>query len=361
MMVDWLTVEVPDPIGLPVNAGHILKVTPDGSVEWSTAARLPVEGSWSSNMMFRCVGASSADESLHRAQYELGAPSRRSGIEISGNPTKFLQGHNLFGSDCATDLLSRALERAAPKVWPHLDELPEFDLAEASISRIDLTGSWLLDRETDVVPYLRAMEERVWCPFRGRGVMSDVGTLYYGRVVKGKRAKDWQLKLYSKGLEIGVHQLPLPAYSVPGLLDHVNRTIRVELTLRTAELKRLGLTKVGDWTPERVAEIWRSYVAKLDFGEATLNLDTLDLAELGLKARHATALAAWKAGNDLRGCMSRETFYRLRRELKAATGYDIAVRCPKSNVVPLRRMVMASDAGRPEWADALTEALSRAA
>jgi II/X family phage/plasmid replication protein len=59
--------------------------------------------------------------------------------------------------------------------------------------------------------------------------------------------------------------------------------------------------------------------------------------------------------------MSRETFYRLRRELKAATGYDIAVRCPKSNVVPLRRMVMASDAGRPEWADALTEALSRAA
>jgi hypothetical protein len=206
------------------------------------------------------------------------------------------------------------------------------------------------------------MEERVWCPYRGKGVMNDVGSLYYGLVDKGKRAKDWQLKLYSKGLDIGVHKLPLPAYSVPGLLDEVNRTLRVELTLRTAELKRLGLIRVGDWTPERVAEVWRSYVAKLDLGEATLNLDTLDLAELGLKPRLVNALAAWKSGVDLRAIHPDRTFRRLRSELKAATGHDIALRCPKSNVVPLRRLVAAVEApSRPIWADALTEILSRAA
>jgi hypothetical protein len=363
MMIDWLTVELPDPIGLPVNAGHIVRVARTGEVEWSTAARLNVEGSWSSNMTFRSVCAEhvEAKRNAHLPGHHSFA-RQRSGLEVSGNPAKFLQGHNLFGPDDATQLLGRVLDRAAPAIWPHLGELPTFDLAEALVSRIDLTASWMLERESEVMPFLRAIEERVWVPYRGRGVMDAGGsTLYFGRTDKGKRAKDWTLKLYSKGRDIAVHPIPLPSYGVPNLLGDVNRTVRVELTLRTAELKRLGLTKVGNWTPDRVAEVWRTYVGKMDFGEATLNLDTLDLAELGLKPRHATALGAWKAGNDLRACMSKETFYRLRRELKAATGYDIALRCPKSNVVRLQRVIEAQEVGRPTWADDLTEVLSKVA
>jgi hypothetical protein len=351
MMIDWLTVEVPDPVGLPINDGHVCRIRPDGTLDWSTACKRQLEGSWASSMLFRALGA--ADDGVCG-----------SGLQISGNPAKFLAGHNLFGPDCPTELLSRLLDRVGPTLWPtSYHDASLIDLAQGDISRIDLTGSWLLDRAEDCVPYLRAMEELVWCPYRGRGVMDSGGsTLYYGRTAKGKRAKDWQLKLYAKGPEITFHRLPLPAYSVPGLLDHVNRTLRVELTLRLPELKKLGLTKVGDWTPEKVAEVWRLYVAKLDFAETTLNLDTLDLAELGLKTRHATALAAWKAGNDLRACMSKTAFYRLRKELRELTGFDIANRRPKSNVVPLQRFVTAyDDAACPDWADALTEALSRAA
>lgn len=363
MMVDWLTVELPDPVGLPVNAGHILRVSADGLVEWTTPARLSVEGSWSSNMTFRCVGAESHDDERSRASWELRAGElRESGLEISGNPAKFLHGHNLFGTDDVASLLSGVVGKAKGSIWPDLFECPEIDFSQGLVSRIDLTGSWLLDRAEDVVPFLRAMEERVWCPYRGRGVMEAGGsTLYYGRTAKGKRAKDWALKLYSKGREISVHRLPEPAYAVPGLLDEVNRTVRVELTLRTAELKRLGLRNVGDWSPAKVAEIWRLFVDKLDFGESTINLDTVDLGRLGLKARHVHALAAWKAGNDLRSGMSRASFYRLRKELKAATGYDIATARPVSNVVPLRRVVTASPALQPHWADHLTAALARAA
>jgi len=361
-MIDWLSVEVADAVGLPINDGHFCRVRPDRSLEWATACRKSVEGSWSGNMTFRALGASYVEDTTPAPYMARRLEVKQSGLEISGNPAKFLHGHNLCGSADAVDLLGRVIERAAPAIWPDLAKLPPLDLAEASVNRIDLTSSWLVPRHSEVLPYLAAMAERIWVPYRGRGVLDGGGsTLYYGRTDKGKRAKDWTLKLYSKGHEIGVHPLPLPAYTVPGLLDDVNRTIRVELTLRTAELKRLGLTKVGDWTPEKVREVWEAYVAKLDFGEATLNLDTLDLAELGLKPRHATALAAWKAGNDLRACHSKETFYRLRRELKAATGYDIALRCPKSNVVPLRRIVEAHEAGRPAWADALTDALSKVA
>jgi hypothetical protein len=169
------------------------------------------------------------------------------------------------------------------------------------------------------------------------------------------------LKLYSKGRDIAFHKIPAPAYSVPGLLEEVNRTVRVELTLRTQELKRLGLRRVGDWSRQRVADIWRSYVDRLNFGDTELNLDTCELGELPLKARQIDALAAWRAGNDLRAGRSRPSYYRLRKELLDATGVDIALRVPKSNVVPLRRVVAASPAGRPAWADALDKVLAEAA
>ncbi len=348
-MIDWITAELPDPVGIPVHDGQHVRVRQDGTVEWATDRRRNVEGSWSSNMTFRALGAAPDGETA-------------SGLEVSGNPAKFLAGHNLFGTDDLHDLVSRTIGKAKDAIWPDLFQQPELDLSEGELSRIDLTGSWLLERDSDVMPYLRAMEETVWCPYRGRGVMESGGsTLYYGRTAKGKRAKDWTLKLYWKGPEITVHPLPLPAYSVPGMLDDINRTIRVELTLRTAELKRLGMTKVGHWTAAKVREIWEAYVAKLDFGDATVNLDTADLSALGLKARHVTALGAWKAGNDLRGCMSKTAFYRLRKELKGLTGYDIALACPKSNVVPLRRLVMATPAALPSWADQLTAVLARAA
>lgn len=360
-MVDYLTVELPDPVGLPVHDGHVCRVRSDGSLEWATHCRKSVEGSWSSQMTFRAIGADYSDD-VGQALRELGHSSvKRSGLEVSGNPAKFLRGHNLFGSADVAALLCEVISKAKGAIWPDLFADPELDVSSAQISRIDLTGSWLLERESDVLPFLRAMEEKVWCPYRGRGVMNDVGTLYYGYTKKNKRAKDWQLKLYAKGVEIGVHPLPLPAYDVPGLLDDVKRTIRVELTLRTAELKRLGLRCVGDWSPAKVAEIWELYVMKLDFGEGTVNLDLCELGALGLKARHAHALAAWKAGNDLRAGISRASFYRLRKELRELTGYDVGTTLPKSNVVPLRRVVTASPALRPHWADHLTAALDRAA
>lgn len=367
IMVDWITARLPDPVGIPVNAGEVTKVSRDGEVEWSAKARLQVEGSWSSSMTFRGNAASSCDEEEHRAAWELAAAAGEGGprdpeLEVSGNPAKFLNGHNLFGTDDVADLLVRTVRKAKSAIWPDLFDEPEIDVSDALLSRIDLTGSWVVDRAEDVVPILQAMEQTVWCPYRGRGVFDAGGsTLYYGRSAKGKRAKDWALKLYWKGAEVGAHPLPEPAYSVPGLMDDVNRTIRVELTLRTAELKRLGLRRVGDWTPAKVREIWEAYVAKLDFGEATVNLDTVDLASLGLKARHIHALASWKAGNDLKAGMSRSAFYRLRNELKDLTGYDIAARRPVSNVVPLRRVVTISPALHPRWADHLTTALSVAA
>lgn len=368
-MVDWLTVDLPDPVCVPVNSGQVLSVTNDGVVEWSTAKRLQLRGSWDSSMTFRALAVESSATSVSNYRRyqamdieETEIERRRSPLQISGNPAKFLNGHNLFGSADVSGLLSGVIDKAQHAIWPHLDVVPAVDVSAGEISRIDLTASWLLDRAEDVLPVLRAIEETVWCPYRGRGVFDAGGsTLYFGRTAKGKRAKDWALKLYWKGAEVGVHKLPKPAYCVPGLLEELQRTIRVELTLRTPELKRLDLRSVGQWTPAIVAQIWEAYMGKLDFGQSTVNLDAVDLRKLGLNSRLTMALAAWKAGNDLRAAMSRPTFYRLRKKLIEKTGFDIATKRSSSNVVPLRRLVTVTPALYPRWADQLTEALEVAA
>jgi len=359
MMVDYLTVELPDAVRVPVNGGHVAKVRPDGSVEWATACRRDLRGSWSSNMTVRAI-ASSHREGDGKFGH-TGRKLRESGLELQGNPAKFLSGHNLFGSDCVVDLLDRTLASVLPAIYPDLPELPRIDVREGRVARIDLTGSWLLDRESDVLPTLRAMEERIYCPYRGRGVQRDIGTLYYGLVDKGKRAKAWQLKLYAKGLEVMVHKLPQPAYGVDGLMDELKRTIRVELTLRTEELKRLGMSQVSDWTRERVRAVWEQYVGKLDFSDGHVNLDVNELAAAGIKHRLRDAIAAWKSGNDMRVGRSPATFSRLRKQIREATGYDIATVMPKSNVVPLRRVVELVPATRPAWADQLDRVLREAA
>lgn len=367
VMCDWISAEVPDRVGLPVNSGQVMRVDRDGQIEWTTPTRLSVEGSHSSNMTFRAVGASAADDSRDRASWELRPGERDSGLEVSGNPAKFLRGHNLFGSSDVAELLLATVAKAKDAIWPDLFEEPEIDVSDALLSRIDLTGSWLLERESDVLPVLRAMEETVWVPYRGRGVMDRGGsTLYYGRAEKNERSKDWALKLYWKGPEVTAHPLPRPAYSVPGVLDDLNRTIRVELTLRTAELKRLGLRKVGHWTPAKVREIWEAYVSKLNLEKAPrvlVNLDAADLSQYpDLKPRHILALSAWRAGTDLRQTMPERTFYRLRKEIDHLTSWDIANPRPKSNVVPLLRVVtLTQPAQVPSWADDLTAALSTAA
>lgn len=359
-MVDFLAGELADPVGLPVHDGVVKKVAMDGSLEWSSFCRKSVDGSFDSSMTFRAMGSANswaAVDAFHGFESMATGPT---GLQVSGNPAKFLNGHNLYGSDDVAGLLEACLLKAAPALWPDLDGPPPLHVGDFQISRIDLTASWLMDRESDVVPFLRAMEATVWCPYRGRGVMSDVGTLYYGRTAKGKRAKDWQLKIYAKGLDIGVHRLPDAAYLVPGLLDVVNRTVRVELTLRRSELKRLGLMLARDWTPEQVAKVWKMYVDKLDFGDATLNTQNRDLQDIpGIKNRHLAEIGNWRAGNDPRLKKSPATFYRLRKEILALTGLDIALARPASNVVPLTRIIAATPVcGRPSYADKLDAVLA---
>ena len=353
-MIDFMKADLPDPFGVVVSGGDLMKISHLGEVEWTSKAKRNLQGSWLSSMHVRNMLADETEAlgaQLHR--------TRRVGFEMDGNPAKFLQGHNLFGTSDAVQLATDTMERIAKLLDLPFDPA-SYDPSPGRLSVIDLTYSFTVERDTDVVPFLKSMQENVFCPYRGRGVFAsaDPGTVYYGYAATGKRAPDWQLKVYSKGREIGKRPLPAPAYEIPELLDEVNRTIRVELRLRTAELKRLGLRTVGDWNEKTAREVWNLYWHKLEWTEATM-AQAMEYAG-AMKPRQLDALASWEAGNDLRLGRSRTAFYKLRKEIKDLAGVDIANPPARSNVVPLRRSVVLQPALLPTWADRLTEALRAA-
>lgn len=125
--------------------------------------------------------------------------------------------------------------------------------------------------------------------------------------------------------------------------------------MRFMELKRRGLSVVGDWhrfdgvdCSEVIAQLLCPVLGAMTMTTtATLPADVLDAMRPALRM----AFQSWKSGSDLRAILPHRTFYKYRSEL-LPHGVDIATPQPKeaSNVVPLVRVLEAVPAGIPDWA-----------
>ncbi|MBX8803318.1 hypothetical protein HBA92_21570 [Ochrobactrum sp. MR28] len=330
MMVDWISARVPLTWDVPINNGMVVHYRADGSVEYGVDKTLYLQGSHDSRIAIRTV--------------------ERGYMEFSGNPSKFMQGHNLFGTDDLVGLMNDVLEKICTSLnlEPSTEDKISWLYGDYTISRIDLTAMRELPTFTDVKSWILAASEAFTVKWRGRGFYQD-GTLYFGKVAKGKEASSWQLKLYHKGEEILVrgHKLPENLLYRSELEEWASNKLRIELTLRSKELKRLGLVKVRHWTRDLIAQTYKAYVDKIDVGE----LSMCDVnAEQELKPKLQAVYALWKTGADLRKLYAKNTFYRYRSEIKNVMGVDISALCPKTNVIPLKRYLEPLPCGIPDFA-----------
>ena len=91
-MIDWVSAKLicnHDPDKL--SSGLVASLDRDGNTEWLVHKKFSVEGSFSTKVQI---------QSLTDTQ-----------IYISGNPTKFLQGHNLFGSNDIVGLMGKFFDK----------------------------------------------------------------------------------------------------------------------------------------------------------------------------------------------------------------------------------------------------------
>lgn len=341
-MIDWLTMVVPCKHQVPIDGGKVLCVDANGELSWESKKKRRVEGSFGGS-----IGVASADHE---------GPDPCTHLWIDGNPAKWFQGHNLWGTDDLHGLAVATIEALVEQLGltPTDEDRAAWAAGRIRLTRVDCTESFHLGSLGEVLAWLRAAEQTAHLSHRGRGQLTKGSTLYFG-----KHSRRWSLKLYAKGQEIRAKGHEQDAVlSLPSAVEWANRTLRVELVLRGMELKRLGRDLVSAWMPQEgtdwvtgdgvTLELLRTRLQGMTMTTtAKLSADVLDSMRPALR----TVYLSWEAGADLRAILPRNTFYRHRKAL-LPHGIDIATVLPRdvSNVVPLFKTLEAVPAPVPDWA-----------
>jgi II/X family phage/plasmid replication protein len=331
MMVDWFTGVLPcDHDHTKLSAGLVASISATGDIEWTVQKALSVEGSHSSTIQIKSL----TDKT----------------IEISGNPAKWLQGHNIFGSDDLVYLVNKFFTELLLRkgvelgLSPNQFQLERIRLGAYQVSRVDINESWLLDGRSSVLAWLRAAGGCARLKRRGVGQYSGE-TLYFG-----KSSRRWAVKCYSKGHEINAkgHKLP-KELQIPELLDFADKALRIELVIRSMGLKYLNLTTAKDWSKDTPKMLLFKLV--LDDLEMSDNMPLPDEVLKSIQPRLRHIYVLWKDGEDLRQTYSKAQFYRYRKAM-LQYGIDISIlqEKEKSNVIPLIRYLEAVPAQIPQWA-----------
>lgn len=331
-MIDWLTFHV-QCTHKPIKAGLVQSITPEGEIEWLSEKHLTVEGSYRSSVRVKTVNE------LHGQGLAL---------RIDGNPLKFLQGHNLFGSDDLVGLASAMVKKLAAMglITPSSSELEAISAGHFELMRVDVTAMWSLPRREDVRSWLYALEHQARSRM-GRAIVTG-GTVYFG-----KNSRRWSMKFYGKGEEIGCKKKGHGLHEELHLRDELEAfadcALRGELTLRALQLKDNLLHAGSSWLniePSRV--LLPAFIERLNMSDQ-FSLTSSEVADL--PPRLTAVYKLWKNGEDLRALYPDRTFYRYRSAL-LAHGIDISIRQPHQpdNVIPLVRVITAVPVGVPDWA-----------
>ena len=296
--------------------GHITKSTHHGELEWATAARIDTEGSHSMTIRIRSI------DDVHKGVL----------LEIDGNPLKYLQGHNLFGSNNIRGLLRGVVNRIAT-------ENPDFGiplmqpkvLYDIDLRRIDATTMFDVGTDTEVEQVIDYLERFARSRF-GKGHPKKHMLLFQ----KGSRR--WSMNFYNKYQEIKKHPLPITLTDRNQLIEYSKGKLRKEIRLLKMEIDRIE----SDFSPGQIPKIIERYSENIKVSD-TIEVDNGTLKTLSRTAR--LALVLWKQGEDVKSALgvADSTFYRHRKLLLDKFNIDIAIRnsaAPdRTNVIPFRKVL----------------------
>ncbi|MBF0515387.1 MAG: Replication-associated protein G2P [Desulfovibrionaceae bacterium] len=332
-MIDWITAIIPVYHEPSIYGGNIKKITMDGKVEFDHNYGRTIRGSHESSILVRTNDI-------------IPGNGGGSTLWIDGNPTKFLQGHNIFGSDDLIGLVHALMTKLCdilPELEPTDLDMYRWMVGDYHLSRVDVAAMYSAESRAGALAWLRSAESASYMKHRGRGVLKGM-TLYYGQ-----HSRRWSLKAYSKGDELANHKgaaLHENLIHRNDLLAFADDKLRLELVLRSMELKDRGLSQASAWCGTVPTEVHHQAVGRLEMAE---NFILPDQVAANLPRHVRAAYTMWKVGEDLRATYSKATYYRLRTAL-LAHGIDISTVQPKNNVVPLMRIITASPASIPDWA-----------
>jgi II/X family phage/plasmid replication protein len=234
-------------------------------------------------------------------------------LVASGNPAKYFQGHNIFGSNdlqgLCRDLFAKITADLGISVCRK--DQQAINAGWYSISRVDLAANFCLPSQEMVTKVLREIQ------WHWHELGFNVSNYGDKTVYRDQHSKVATSKFYNKRKEISAHPLPehiLGSQRCMLLKEHAKTLLRAEFTLRSLALKNIGLNMGEGWRIAGTRELLRKKVASQDLHREIKHFALPD-EYLELKPELKQIYHLWLHGSDLPSLFERSTLHRRRKSL----------------------------------------------
>lgn len=252
-------------------------------------------------------------------------------LHIDGNLGRFGQRTNLFGLH-----VHESAQHVLGLLGSGTDTFFHHPLA-LQLRRVDLTSNFAFASAADASAYIQWAQQNNL----GRATAKPYATGCTWVT------ENWSAKVYDKLADMRRHNLGDLADELQQREGYI---LRLEMTLRTDELRRNDLQSLDKWSANMENVIFSEKFAPILRGE---NLPTLDKLADELPTRLATALHAWRNGMDYLAAVrdnriSRATYYRLKADLLLHK-VDISHPCKIHTLAIRPRLIEMRPLEQPAW------------
>lgn len=251
------------------------------------------------------------DDGVRHASYSTSVSIRNieSMVEIEGNPSKYLQGHNLCGPDDLYSTLKkmvRKIDKAGYKCW--LNHWHKYcQLHEVHVTQMVDLGS--RQNKADFMNQLCQLSRT-----RHRSGEIFAGeSVYFG----SNKSKQYYWRIYDKEKEV----VKRDERSILKRAD-IASAVRAELILKRAELVRLGLDDPRKWTETVLREVFLKYLDRIKIADG--NVSAAPVPPLNMTPKDLGIWTRWQARQDLSAGVCRATVMNWRARFKKLYGIDLA-------------------------------------
>ncbi len=243
-------------------------------------------------------------------------------LAIQVNPSKFLQGHNLFGPSNLMSVFPKAIFSVLDKAGIDVPAALAQEILDGQVRLKSVSVNFNLRLPNDFVVsrYLSAAAGAI--SLRGARSRVSVEREVSPTIYIGKGSRTLTICLYNKGVEFGrnANLSLLLSEDYPRLLDFSRGLLRFEVTFHERKLHQKNLCFPAAWDQMTGFHLLREQADRLVM---PTNLSLPIEADDRVPTTVRRTYHLWLSGFDVRNGMSESTFYKHRKEL-LPQGIDIS-------------------------------------
>lgn len=200
-VIDWISAILPVNTSIP--GGVAITLSPDGEIEQEKVLGMGVGGSFEDTVRVCNIWSS---RSQRGKPLPVGFSVIATSVYISGNPAKYLQGHNIYGTDKLPELASLFFRTVAKNLgldvftqdlWSNIGRTGDYEL-----TRLDITYNYRVDGGNDEVnEWIRTAHNSARVSHKNVSPLKG-NTLYFG-----KHSRRHTIKIYNKYQDLQAHPI----------------------------------------------------------------------------------------------------------------------------------------------------------